>query len=135
MLDAPRANNRISLETREFSARGGRRKQNIARAIFVLAATILLFVPRHSAAQQSASDYSARFDKTEVMIPMRDGIRLHTEIYTPKDATQPFPILFERTPYGISASNNGYSRMLSRYDSMMPDGYIFAFQDIRGRYA
>jgi putative CocE/NonD family hydrolase len=135
MFDAPRADNQISLRRREFSTRGGRRKENIAIAIFVLAVTILLFVPRHSAAQQTASDYSTRFDKTEVMIPMRDGARLHTEIYTPKDATQPLPILFERTPYGISTSNNGYSRMLSRYDSMMPDGYIFAFQDVRGRYA
>jgi uncharacterized protein len=135
MFDAHRANNQISFQHRGFSARGGRRKENIASAIFVLAATILLFVPRHSAAQQTASDYSTRFEKTEVMIPMRDGIRLHTEIYTPKDATQPLPIIFERTPYGISTSNNGYSRMLSRYNSMMPDGYIFAFQDIRGRYA
>jgi putative CocE/NonD family hydrolase len=135
MFDALRANNQMSLRTRDFSARGRRRKENIARAIFVLAAAILLFAPCHSAAQQNVSDDSTRFDKTEVMIPMRDGIRLHTEIYTPKDATQPLPIIFERTPYGISASNNGYSRMLSRYDSMMPDGYIFAFQDIRGRYA
>ena len=135
MFDAHRANNQIPFQHRGFSARGGRRKENIASAIFVLAATILLFVPRHSAAQQTASDYSTRFEKTEVMIPMRDGIRLHTEIYTPKDATQPLPIIFERTPYGISTSNNGYSRMLSRYNSMMPDGYIFAFQDIRGRYA
>jgi uncharacterized protein len=135
MFDAHRANNQISFQHRGFSARGGRRKENIASAIFVLAATILLFVPRHSAAQQTASDYSTRFEKTEVMIPMRDGIRLYTEIYTPKDATQPLPIIFERTPYGISTSNNGYSRMLSRYNSMMPDGYIFAFQDIRGRYA
>jgi putative CocE/NonD family hydrolase len=135
MFDAPRADNQMSLQTRDFSARGRRRKENIARAILILAATILLFVPRHSPAQQTTSDYSARFDKTEVMIPMRDGARLHTEIYTPKDATQPLPIIFERTPYGISASNNGYSRMLSRYNSMMPDGYIFAFQDIRGRYA
>jgi len=135
MFDAHRANNQIPFRHRGFSARGGRRKENIARAIFVLAATILIFVPRHSAARQTASDYSARFEKTEVMIPMRDGIRLHTEIYTPKDATQPLPMIFERTPYGISTSNNGYSRMLSRYNSMMPDGYIFAFQDIRGRYA
>jgi putative CocE/NonD family hydrolase len=135
MFDAPRANNQMSFRQRGSSARGRCRKENIARAIYVLAVTILLFVPRHSTAQQSTSDYSARFNKTEVMIPMRDGIRLHTEIYTPKDATQPLPIIFERTPYGISASNNGYSRMLSRYISMMPDGYIFAFQDIRGRYA
>jgi putative CocE/NonD family hydrolase len=135
MFDAPRANNQMSFRHREISARGAGPRANIARAIYVLAVTILLFVPRHSTAQQSTSDYSTRFDKTEVMIPMRDGIRLHTEIYTPKDATQPLPIIFERTPYGISASNNGYSRMLSRYNSMMPDGYIFAFQDIRGRYA
>jgi putative CocE/NonD family hydrolase len=135
MLDAPRADNQISLQTRDFSPRGRRRTENIARAILILAATIQLFVPRHSAAQQTTSDYSTRFDKTEVMIPTRDGHSPHTEIYTPKDATQPLPIIFERTPYGISASNNGYSRMLSRYNSMMPDGYIFAFQDIRGRYA
>jgi uncharacterized protein len=135
MFDAPRANNQISPRHRKFSARVAGPRATIARGIFVLAPTILLFVPRHSAAQLTTSDYSARFDKAEVMIPMRDGIRLHTEIYTPKDATQPLPIIFERTPYGISASNNGYSRMLSRYDSMMPDGYIFAFQDIRGRYS
>jgi uncharacterized protein len=135
MFDAPRANNQIPFRHRELSACGASPRVNIARAIFVLAAAILFASPRHSAAQQTVSDYSARFDKTEVMIPMRDGIRLHTEIYTPKDATQPLPIIFERTPYGISASNNGYSRMLSRYNSMMPDGYIFAFQDIRGRYA
>jgi predicted acyl esterase len=87
MFDALRANNQMSLRTRDFSARGRRRKENIARAIFVLAAAILLFAPCHSAAQQNVSDDSTRFDKTEVMIPMRDGIRLHTEIYTPKDAT------------------------------------------------
>ncbi len=135
MFDAPRPGNQIPFRHREFSARSASPRANLARAIFVLAAAILLFAPHRSAAQQTVSDYSTRFDKTEVMIPMRDGIRLHTEIYTPKDATQPLPILFERTPYGISSSNKGYSRMLSRYDSMMPDGYIFAFQDIRGRYA
>ncbi len=67
------------------------------------------------------------------MIPARDGIKLHTEIYTPK-APGPFPILFERTPYGISAPDKGYSRSLGHYADMIPEGYIFVFQDIRGRY-
>jgi hypothetical protein len=109
--------------------------KNFAGRVLLLAIAILLFALRPTPAQQLASDYATAFDKTEVMIPMRDGIRLHTEIYAPRDATQPLPILFERTPYGISSPHNGYSRMLSRYDSMMPDGYIFVFQDIRGRYA
>jgi putative CocE/NonD family hydrolase len=109
---------------------------NAARSIVVLVATILLLAPRHAIAQQIGThDYTAAFDKTEVMIPTRDGVRLHTEIYTPKNATAPLPILFERTPYGISSANHGYSPMLSRYDAMMTDGYIFVFQDIRGRYA
>jgi putative CocE/NonD family hydrolase len=84
--------------------------------------------------QPKARDYTEMFDKTEVMIPARDGAKLHTEIYTPKNATEPLPILFERTPYGIAAPDKGYSSMLSRYDEMMADGYIFVFQDIRGRY-
>jgi len=109
--------------------------KNFAGRVLLLPIAILLFALRPAPAQQLASDYATAFDKTEVMIPMRDGIRLHTEIYAPKDAAQPLPILFERTPYGISSPHNGYSRRLSRYDSMMPDGYIFVFQDIRGRYA
>jgi uncharacterized protein len=61
-------------------------------------------------------------------------VKLHTEIYTPKRVTENLPILFERTPYGISAPDRGVSGMLSRYSEMFADGYIFAFQDIRGRY-
>ena len=100
----------------------------------VLFAAVLLFALASGGAQKIGRDYSTNFDKTEVMIRTRDGVRLHTEIYTPKNATEPLPILFERTPYGISGANGAYSPMLSRYDAMMPDGYIFVFQDIRGRY-
>jgi putative CocE/NonD family hydrolase len=100
----------------------------------VLFAAVLLFALASGGAQKIGRDYSTNFDKTEVMIRTRDGVRLHTEIYTPKNATEPLPILFERTPYGISGADGAYSPMLSRYDAMMPDGYIFVFQDIRGRY-
>ena len=100
----------------------------------VFFAAVLLFALVSGGAQKIGRDYSANFDKTEVMIRARDGVRLHTEIYTPKNAIEPLPILFERTPYGISGADGTYSPMLSRYDAMMPDGYIFVFQDIRGRY-
>src|SRR6202163_3286635 len=85
------------------------------------------------AQESKTANYSDIFDKREVMISARDGIKLHTEIYTPK-SSGPFPIIFERTPYGISAPDKGYSRSLSRYADMIPEGYIFVFQDIRGRY-
>jgi uncharacterized protein len=92
------------------------------------------YAPVSGRSQLQARDYTEMFDKTEVMIPVRDGVKLHTEIYTPKNPSEALPILFERTPYGISAPDKGHSRMLSRYDEMMADGYIFVFQDIRGRY-
>ncbi len=76
----------------------------------------------------------ALFEKKEVMIAMRDGVKLHTEIYTPKKAKESLPIFLERTPYGISAADKGYSPKLSRYSHMFADGYVFVFQDIRGRY-
>jgi putative CocE/NonD family hydrolase len=76
----------------------------------------------------------ALFEKKEVMIGMRDGVKLHTEIYMPKNAKESLPIFLERTPYGISADDKGYSPKLYRYSHMFADGYVFVFQDIRGRY-
>ena len=54
-------------------------------------------------------DLPKLFEKKEVMIKMRDGVKLHTEIYTPRDAQEPLPMLMERTPYGISGGPQGYS--------------------------
>jgi putative CocE/NonD family hydrolase len=79
-------------------------------------------------------ELSALFEKKEVMIAMRDGVKLHTEIYAPKNAKEALPIFLERTPYGISADDKGYSPKLFRYSHMFADGYVFVFQDIRGRY-
>ena len=103
-------------------------------AIFLAAAGFVLLPLFGAVPQRQRPDFSALFDKTEVMIPMHDGVKLHTEIYTPKDSAEPLPILFERTPYGISSPDKGMSNMIYRYADMVPEGYIFAFQDIRGRY-
>ncbi len=62
---------------------------------------------------------------------MRDGVKLHTVVFTPKNAAAPLPILFERTPYGALDREK---ILLARYPELIADGYIFAFQDIRGRF-
>src|SRR6202158_1103970 len=84
--------------------------------------------------EEKAKDWSLLFDKTEVMIAARDGVKLHTEIYAPKNAKEALPIVLERTPYGLGDDEKGFSRKLGRYVEMIPDDYIFVFQDIRGRY-
>ncbi len=107
---------------------------SMRRLQFLLAVTFLFFFQPPGTAQQQPFEFSKLFDKTEVMIPARDGTKLHTEIYTPKNAGEPLPIILERTPYGLNDDEKGYSRKLGRYAEMIPDGYIFVFQDIRGRY-
>jgi len=72
------------------------------------------------------------FDKTEVMIPMRDGVRLHTLIYAPRGAAGNLPILMSRTPYGID--NIGSALGSPSLAHLVHDGYIWVFQDIRGRF-
>ena len=71
------------------------------------------------------------FDKSDVMIPVRDGIKLHTVIFAPKNANGPLPILFERTPYGVPSDEKGLD---GTFDYLADEGYIFAFQEIRGRF-
>jgi putative CocE/NonD family hydrolase len=75
------------------------------------------------------------YDKQQVMIPMRDGVRLNTEIYAPRPAGEPLPILLTRTPYGLRHDLEGmHASLSSSYAELAGDGYIFVFQDIRGRY-
>ncbi|MEP6781402.1 MAG: CocE/NonD family hydrolase [Gemmatimonadaceae bacterium] len=64
-------------------------------------------------------------------IPMRDGLKLHVEIFAPKDATEPLPFILQRTPYGVAGTG---PRLEAGYKELAEDGYIFVFQDIRGRY-
>ncbi|MGH9865631.1 MAG: CocE/NonD family hydrolase, partial [Candidatus Acidiferrales bacterium] len=79
-------------------------------------------------------DVSQIFTKMDEMIPMRDGVRLHTEIYVPKNFAEALPFLITRTPYGTDDDEKGSSRLFNIYQEMIPEGYIFVMQDIRGRY-
>lgn len=72
--------------------------------------------------------------KVDVMIPMRDGAKLHTEIYYPINTTGPAPIMLERTPYYANPGEQALSPRLQFYSEFFDDGYIFVLQDLRGRY-
>lgn len=76
-----------------------------------------------------ASDVSA-YRQTVAMIPMRDGVKLYTVIFSPADGDGPFPFLIERTPYGAARPND----YIPHAADMGKDGYIFVYQDIRGKY-
>jgi putative CocE/NonD family hydrolase len=75
----------------------------------------------------------ANWDKTETMIPMRDGVRLHTLIYAPNNQVGKLPLLMERSPYGFTGGRPEAS-FKGRYKQLSEEGFIFVFQDIRGRY-
>src|ERR1041385_8381601 len=72
------------------------------------------------------------FALREVMIPMRDGVRLYTRILTPSRPSGPLPFMFIRTPYGIAGSGSGSTERF--YGFLLNDGYIFVYQDIRGKF-
>src|SRR6185369_6091740 len=79
------------------------------------------------------------YKKTSAMIPMRDGIKLYTVVFTPVNAPKPVPIMITRTPYGASfpiadETVVRITRSNFNYYSMAKEGYIFVFQDIRGKY-
>jgi putative CocE/NonD family hydrolase len=86
-------------------------------------------------APNSLEALKQKYDKQEVYIIMRDGIKLFTSIYTPKNTSAVHPILLIRTPYDIEpngASNfNFFMQLYSRYAE---DEYIMVFQDVRGKY-
>jgi len=94
-----------------------------------VAVLLLALVPAF--AQENALDPAQRFTRTESLIPMRDGVRLNTAIYTPKERTDPLPFIMLRTPYGIDKAARNFTGYLKE---LADEGYIFVFQDIRGRH-
>ncbi len=79
-------------------------------------------------------DLSRTFKRMEVQIAMRDGVKLYTDIYIPKKSRERLPFLFTRTPYGATDDNGSNTFLQNTYKDFVQDGYIFVFQDIRGRY-
>ena len=75
------------------------------------------------------------YTKYEYMVPMRDGARLFTAVYAPKDGSQRYPFLITRTPYSVSPYGvDQYPAQLGPSDHFQKEGFIFVYQDARGRY-
>lgn len=101
----------------------------------VLVAAVIAASPL--AAQQQADTLWVRnnFVKREARIPMRDGVHLFTTIYVPKDTTQRYPILLRRTPYSAGPyGDTNYVQLGGLLLAIAEQGYIIAFQDVRGRF-
>jgi len=101
------------------------------RPAFLLLFAGLLLVSATPARVQQAPNPADRFEVSDVMIPARDGARLHTRIFTPRNQAGPLPIILSRTPYGIEGSAGHFNAFLK---ALADEGYIFVFQDIRGKF-
>jgi len=86
--------------------------------------------------QRELADYiKSHYTKSEVMIPMRDGVKLFTSIYAPKDTKQKYPIMFDRTCYSVAPYGpDKFRNSLGPDELFAREGYIFVYQDVRGRY-
>jgi len=101
--------------------------------------TILFLISRPFAPAQNPSQNAdavrANYTKHEFLIPMRDGVRLFTAVYTPKDASRPYPFLLTRTPYSVAPYGvDHYRASLGPSEHFEREGFIFVYQDARGRY-
>ncbi|BFP39967.1 CocE/NonD family hydrolase [Flavobacteriaceae bacterium GF1] len=83
-----------------------------------------------------AENYVANnYTKQEVDIAMRDGVKLHTTIYSPRDTSKEYPIIMQRTPYSSRPYGKGnFRKQIGPNINMMKDGYIVVYQDVRGRW-
>lgn len=94
-----------------------------------------IYSPAQSKEQPSDDYVRAHYTKYEYRIPMRDGVRLFTSVYVPKDQSQPWPFLMDRTPYSVAPyGEDQYKKHLGPSDEFEKTGYIFVYQDVRGRY-
>src|SRR5947209_10199666 len=88
-----------------------------------------------AALQAQGLDYiKANYTKYEFQIPMRDGIKLFACVYAPKDDSQPWPIMFDRTPYSVAPYGvDNYKISLGPSELFAKDKFIFVYEDVRGR--
>ncbi len=107
----------------------------------LFAGSILLAQP--AAAQPSAAESArtslaytlAHYTKYEYRIPMRDGVRLFAAVYVPKDTSQSYPILMQRTPYDVGPyGEDNYKTQVGPSMAAEKEGFIFVYEDVRGRY-
>ena len=107
------------------------------RRLMAVGTFVLALAASRPLAAQGVEYVRAYYSKYEYQVPMRDGKKLFTVVYVPKDAsaTRTYPILMSRTPYGVGPYGSEASKTtLGPSESACREGFIFAYQDVRGRY-
>lgn len=82
-----------------------------------------------------AAYIAEHYDKREAQVEMRDGVKLFTTVYTPKDASGPVPVMLKRTPYSVAPYGDApMPTSLGPSEAIARKGWIFVYQDVRGRF-
>ena len=112
-----------------------------ARSLRLLGLALVVVIPAALLAQadDTANFIKSHYSKYEYRIPMRDGVHLFTSVYVPKASAfadhGPYPFLMDRTPYSVAPyGEDKYPRRLGPSPEFMRGGYIFVYQDVRGRW-
>ncbi|HEX5888337.1 MAG TPA: CocE/NonD family hydrolase, partial [Pyrinomonadaceae bacterium] len=109
--------------------------KSVFRILIILLPLALATLTLHPTARTDQVDVKAFYNKTEQLIPMRDGVKLFTAIYTPKDQSQKYPIMLNRTPYSVNPYGpNAYREALGPSDHFQKEKFIFVYQDVRGKF-
>ncbi len=118
-------------------------RPSVAPRAFIPALLFILTLPTAGAGAQTPApapapgpeQVRAAYTKYEYMVPMRDGVRLFTAVYAPKDASRTYPFLITRTPYSVAPYGvDSYPNTLGPSEQFQKEGFIFVYQDARGRY-
>ncbi len=111
-------------------------KPTIFILLLVLIRTPLAHAQSRAENEKLPADFIRQhYTKQDFRIPMRDGVKLFTSVYSPTNHTRPYPILLERTPYSVGPyGSNSYPRRLGQGESFEREGFIFVYQDVRGRH-
>ena len=112
-------------------------------AVVATLCSAVLLAPARVAAEEDpeaekrvlAEYIRSHYTKFEHRIPMRDGIELFTAAYVPIDASGQYPFLIKRTPYSVGPYGaDRYAESLGPHSGFAEEGFIFVYQDVRGKY-
>jgi hypothetical protein len=108
------------------------RNRHLPARLFLLA--LVCSLAPCAASAQDAFDVKANYEKSEHRVRVRDGARLFTTVYAPRDRSRAYPVMLNRTPYSVRPYGDGYRTSLGPSEHFMREGYIFVYQDVRGRW-
>lgn len=108
---------------------------HLAFVAILLTISSTLVQGQEKSSETNAAWLVEHYTKYEHRIPMRDGVRLFTRVYVPKDGSEPWPILITRTPYALKPyGSDNYSTPSGSFYTLATNHFVMVTQDVRGRY-